>query len=204
MKVIIPFKAKNPKSRLSHLMSREERTEFAKRMLLDVVDSIPENIKIVILAPEVVNVEFERDVNIVVDSRSLNDAINSLIDDKTAIIMSDLPLLNKEIVKRFLEQNADVVIAPGRKGGTNMLLVRNNKFRVSYHYGSFFKHVKIAKKLGLAYKIFDSFYSSVDIDEESDLLELLMHGEGKNSWKFLIEIGFDVSYKKDPILIKKR
>ncbi len=203
MKVVIPFKAKNPKSRLSHLMNERERVEFAKCMLFDVVSSIPKSVEVLIITPERLNLSFDREVGLVVDKRSLNDAINSLIKDEIAVIMSDLPLLNENIVTKFLSQNAEIVIAPGRKGGTNMLLIKNKNFKVSYHYGSFFKHLKIAREMGLKFKIFDSFYSSIDVDEESDLLELLLHGIGKKSWEFLTSIGFEVKFEKDPILIKK-
>ncbi|RLI75743.1 2-phospho-L-lactate guanylyltransferase [Archaeoglobales archaeon] len=208
MKIVIPFKARNPKSRLSNLLNEEERVNFAKSMLLDVIDAMPD-MEILIVTPESIDIDFDKvtakNLRVLIDERSLDDAVNSLIDEEKeiAIIMSDLPLLNREVVDRFFNEEADVVVAPGRKGGTNMLLVRNSKFRVSYHYGSFFKHVKMAKELGLSCKIFDSFYSSIDVDEESDLLELLLHGEGKKSWKFLIDRGFRVEFKKDPVFYKE-
>ncbi len=202
MKAVIPFKLRNPKSRLSSLLSLEERVELAKAMLMDVLDVVSEFAdEIIVLAPP--NTEIDFDVRVEEDERDLDSAINSRISKDTAVIMADLPLLNFETLERFLECEGDVVIAPGRKGGTNMLLVRDERFRVSYHYGSFFKHVSIAEKLGLKWTVFDSFYASLDIDDESDLLELLMHGKGKRSWKFLREIGFDVDFsEKDPRLIR--
>ncbi|RLI74593.1 2-phospho-L-lactate guanylyltransferase [Archaeoglobales archaeon] len=205
MKIVIPFKAKNPKSRLSNLMDEEERVNFAKCMLLDVIDAMPKDMEILIVTPENLDLDItNKNVDVLVDERSLNDAINSLINEhkEIAVIMSDLPLLNKKVVEEFFNENADIIIAPGRKGGTNMLLIRNSEFKVSYHYGSFFKHIKIANELRLSYKIFDSFYSSVDVDEESDLLELLLHGEGKKSWRFLRDIGFRVEFRKDPIFYR--
>lgn len=207
MKIVIPFKAKNPKSRLSNLMSEEERINFAKCMLLDVIDAMSNDVEILIVTPENVDLNFGetgKSVQTLIDDRSLDDAINSLINEQKeiAVIMSDLPLLNREVVDRFFNEQSDIVVAPGRKGGTNMLLIRNDKFRVSYHYGSFFKHINIAKELGLSYKVFDSFYSSIDVDEELDLLELLLHGEGKKSWKFLVDIGFKVEFRKDPIFYR--
>ncbi len=202
MKALIPFKLKNPKSRLSSLLSLEERIELAKAMLMDVLDVVSEFAdEVIVLAPP--NTEIDLDVNVEEDERDLDSAVNSRISKNTAVIMADLPLLNFETLERFLECEGDVVIAPGRKGGTNMLLVRDERFRVSYHYGSFFKHVSIAEKLGLKVRVFDSFYASLDIDDESDLLELLMHGRGKRSWKFLREIGFDVDFsEKDPKLVR--
>lgn len=202
MRVIVPFKLKNPKSRLSSILSLEERINLAKFMLMDVIDVISEFTNdITVLVPP--NTKLDLNVKIEEDSRDLDSAINARIERDVSIIMSDLPLLNFKTLERFFSSEGDVVIAPGRKGGTNMLLIRDERFRVSYHYGSFFKHVAIAKRLGLKVKIFDSFYASVDIDDEIDLLELLMHGEGKRSHRYLKSIGFRVDFsKKDPELVR--
>jgi len=204
MKVIIPFKLRNPKSRLSSILSAYERINLAKFMLMDVIDVVSEFTEdITVLVPP--NTELDLDVEIEEDSRDLDSAINARIEKNVAIIMSDLPLLNVKTLERFFNSEGDVVLAPGRKGGTNMILIRDDRFRVSYHYGSFFKHISIAEKLGLKVEIFDSFYASVDIDDESDLLELLMHGKGKRSHEYLTSIGFGVDYsKKDPKLVRLR
>ncbi len=204
MKVIIPFKLKNPKSRLASILSPDERIELAKLMLLDVVEVVSKfTDDILILTPP--NAKLDLEFRIEEDSRDLDSAINARIERDTAVIMADLPLLNEKVLERFFDSDADLVIAPGRKGGTNMLLIRDERFRVSYHYGSFFKHVSIAKELGLKVEIFDSFYASIDVDDESDLLELLMHGDGKRSHEYLKAIGFGVDFsKKDPELIRSK
>jgi len=202
MKAIIPFKLNNPKSRLSSILSLEERRKLAELMLEDVLDVVLRFIdNVIVLVPK--NIHLSLDVKVVEDRRDLNDAINSRIEKDTAIIMSDLPLLNDRVLKDFLNRDGDIIIAPGRRGGTNMLLIRDERFRVSYHYGSFLKHVEIAKKLGLKVEIFDSFYASVDIDNEQDLLELLIHGKGKKSYDFLLSIGFKLDLSnKEPKLIR--
>ena len=202
MKAIIPFKLNNPKSRLSSILSLEERRKLAELMLEDVLDVVLRFIdNVIVLVPK--NIHLSLDVKVVEDRRDLNDAINSRIEKDTAIIMSDLPLLNDRVLKDFLNRDGDIIIAPGRRGGTNMLLIRDERFRVSYHYGSFLKHVEIAKKLGLKVEIFDSFYASIDIDNEQDLLELLIHGKGKKSYDFLLSIGFKLDLSnKEPKLIR--
>ncbi len=201
MRIVIPFKASNPKSRLSNVMSREEREEFAKLMLLDILDVLKSfDYDIKVITPVHFEVENAR---VCVDSRSLDDCINDeLRDVPVAVIMSDLPLLNEKVLRRFFNTRGDIVIAPGRRGGTNMLLVRKKGFKVSYHYGSFLKHIRIAKELGFSYEVFDSFYSSIDIDDEEDLLELMLHGEGKRSKRYLEDIGFSVLFEKEPRLIR--
>jgi len=218
-KIVIPFKIANPKTRLSSVLSIEERVQLAKLMLIDVIDAITEcfksNQEITVLVPSITNEmqEFRKEVKRLYegvtfkeDPRSLDEAINQIIETEkeVAIIMSDLPLLISQVLQRFFNSDGDIIVSPGRKGGTNMLLIRDNRFRVSYHYGSFVKHLKIAERLGLKATIFDSFYASVDIDDESDLLELMLHGTGKKSWKYLVELGFDVDFsKKDPSIFRK-
>ncbi len=227
--ILIPFKLQNPKTRLSGILDPEERRELAKLMLLDVLDSIASSIhhisskldKIIIIVPDEETEngckkfleKFNNSVvEVIKDNRSLNEAINNYIDrthksepdSRIAIIMADLPLLSPEIIAEFLDSGEDVVLAPGRKGGTNLLLINNLAFRVSYHHGSFMKHIEIANSLNLTHRIFDSFYAGIDIDDSSDLLELMIHGVGKRCWNFLFSKGYYVdTEQKDPIIGKK-
>ncbi len=200
MRIVIPFKASNPKSRLSNILNAEERRKLAELMLLDVVEVARSFGRVVVLT----NASISVDAEVVRDDSDLDSAINKeLLDTPVAIIMSDLPLLNHDTLRRFFSSNGDVVIAPGRKGGTNMLLVRKRGFRVSYHYGSFFKHLNFARENGFEVSVFDSFFSSVDIDDENDLLELLLHGSGKRSCEFLKRIGFSVKFEKTPTIERR-
>ena len=200
MHVIIPFKPTNPKSRLSAVLSRKEREELAKTMLLDVLTALDNfDYKIKIISTHPFNLE---GYEVEVDSRELDVAINSRMKGETAVIMSDLPLLNKKTLENFFETEGDVIIAPGRKGGTNMILVRDPKFKVSYYYCSFLKHIEIARSLNLKVEIFDSFYASVDVDTPDDLLEILIHGRGKRSYSYLQSLGFRISFEKEPKLVR--
>jgi len=209
--VIIPFKPSNPKSRLSSILSRDERLLLAESMLRDVYEAVREVIdaeNIAVISPEPFQKEWFQG-RVLVDERSLDECVNSTIinrcsNDAVAIIMSDLPLLSGKILQEFFSADGDVVAAPGRKGGTNMLLVRDSKFRVSYHFGSFFRHMRTAESMGLRFTIFDSFLASVDIDEPSDVLELMLHGSGKHSYQFLASLGFYVDFSsKDPTLRRR-
>lgn len=196
MKVVIPFKFFNPKSRLSKILSEDERFKLSLFMLEDVVNVLKKcncDVKVISQSDVPLNVK------VVVDERGLDDVVNDeLREVPKAVVMSDLPLINEEIIKRFFSSEGDVIIAPGRRGGTNMLLVRREGFRVSYHYGSFFKHLRIAKQLGMNVTIFDSFFASCDVDDESDLLELMLHGEGKKSREYLESIGLKVLMERVP------
>ncbi|AGK60278.1 phospholactate guanylyltransferase [Archaeoglobus sulfaticallidus PM70-1] len=212
MIAVVPFKYRNPKTRLAKILSLDERKKLAMTMLRDVLSALSGVDRVTVVVPDdesvkacsFINAKFEN-AEVVMDDRNLDDLVNYFIDShgEVAVVMADLPLLNEKILSKFFETDGDVVIAPGRKGGTNMLLVRNRMFRVSYHYGSFMKHLAIAKSRKLKVVVFDSFYSSIDIDDESDILELLIHGEGKESYKFLSSIMSVDCSSKDPY-IKRR
>ncbi len=197
MEIYIPFKPSNPKSRLSGIMTEWEREELAFALLMDVLDAC-DNATILSTSPD-------RRLNGLkheIDDRDLDIAVTSRIKKgECAVVMSDLALITEKIVNEFLSLENEIVLAPGRKGGTNMLLSRNKSFYTSYHYGSFFKHLKICQELGIDFGIYDSFYASIDIDDQSDLLELMLHGKGKRSYEFLEGIGFYVDFsEKDPVI----
>ncbi len=197
MEVYIPFKPSNPKSRLAGIMTEWEREELAFTLLMDVHDTC-DNATILSTSPD-------RRLNGLkheIDDRDLDVAVTSRIKKgECAFVMSDLALVTEKIVDEFLSLGNEVVLAPGRKGGTNMLLSRNKSFYTSYHYGSFFKHLRICRELGIEFGIYDSFYASIDIDDESDLLELMLHGKGKRSYEYLESLGFYVDlFEKDPVL----
>lgn len=204
VKIVIPFKPQNPKSRLSDILSPPERSRLVELMLLDVVETAKLcSDDVVVLTTKMK--DFDCDCVVREDPRDLNDALNSVIDEfvqeeGVAIVMSDLPLLTPGTLKEFLNCEGDIVIAPGRKGGTNLLLVRDGRFRVSYHYSSFHKHLQRAEELGIDAGIFDSFYASTDIDDKDDLLELMLHGRGRSK-DFLLTLGFSIdSSSPEPVL----
>ncbi len=206
MEVLIPFRYENPKARLSLFLSERERKELALAMLLDVIDAIPAGITVILcddgvefckLPVKLPKVKIER------DPRGLDDAVNDRLRPDTAVIVSDLPLLNREVVRKFFETEGDVVIAPGRRGGTNMLLVRK-PFRVSYHYGSFQKHLSIARAMGLKVTVFDSFFAGSDVDTPEDLLEVLLHRPESRTGRYLRSLGFRVLLEKNPRLVRVR
>jgi 2-phospho-L-lactate/phosphoenolpyruvate guanylyltransferase len=131
-------------------------------------------------------VEVGRDVEIWESDLELNDAINAYLENHARrgwpydilIVMADLALLTEREVVGILNCEGDVVLCPGRGGGTNMILTRSPKFRSCYRGLSFPKHLNEAKKLGLEVEVFDSFRASCDIDDPDDLAELMLHSRG--------------------------
>jgi len=201
---IIPFRPVNPKTRLSGVMDQEEREAFARAMLWDVVSVLRE----AGCLPSILStVPFTfHGVSTHVDTRELNEALNAYLSRQVTpvlIIMSDLPLVTPDAVKRLVSGTADVGIVPGRGGGTNILYVRKpQEYHVDYYGASFCDHVRIAEDAGLSYEVIDSFFMSTDIDEKEDLVEILIHGRG-HARCFLKEIGISLSLEHGRVGIQR-
>lgn len=188
---LIPYKPKNPKTRLSALLSQEEREQFAFAMLEDVISAA----KDAMCSPVIVGTElFDSDlVQVTVKDANLNQTLNEIlptIEQNLLIIMADLPLADEASIRRVTSTTKDMAIVPGRGGGTNAIYLKDpKKFHVDYYGTSFSKHMKIAREAGLSVEVIDSFRLHTDIDEDDDLVELLIHGTGK-SRAYLEELGF--------------
>ncbi|WP_321418359.1 2-phospho-L-lactate guanylyltransferase [uncultured Methanomethylovorans sp.] len=184
MRAVIPYKKENAKSRLSPILSRIEREQFVELMLRDVVSSLREAgvNDIDILATSEYRSLTDLNVNIIIDPNDLNESINKYLekmDQPVLIIMADLPLARSEQVKNIINSNEDVVIVPGKGGGTNVLSIKNpSRFHVQYYGMSFCNHCAIAKDMQQSLRIYDSFLLSTDIDEPHDIVEILLHGHG--------------------------
>ena len=201
----IPFKPVNPKTRLSCVLSQEERESFARAMLMDVISAVRNvNCSPVVIGTELFDSE---DIQITVRDADLNQTLNSLLPDTAGellIIMADLPLADGESLKRVLATKKDMAIVPGRGGGTNVVYLKEPKrFHFDYYGMSFLKHVKIAGDAGLSYDVVDSFRLHTDIDEKEDLVELLIHGKGR-SRAYLDELGFVLSVEKGRVGVARK
>ena len=195
MRVVVPFSAARPKSRLSPVLDPEERQAFARAMLDDVLDALASTATshdptVVATAP----VECEAPVD--VDDRPLTDAVDDRLpdagDDPVAVVMADLALATPGALDRLFTADADVVFAPGRGGGTNALVVRHPDFHVDYHGASIRDHREIAREVGAETATVDSFRLATDIDEPADLVEVLLHATG-GAATWLREAGFAVT-----------
>lgn len=179
MRVVVPFAASEPKTRLEGVLSPDERAEFADAVLTDVLAALAAAGR----SPTVLSTAPlpERSVPVRVDERDLSTAVNAVLaeaTEATAVVMADLALATPRAFERLFAADGDVVLAPGLGGGTNALVVRDAGFRVDYHGGSFADHRAIAAERGLATTVVDSFRLAVDVDERADLAEVLLHGEG--------------------------
>ena len=219
MRVVVPFGAETPKTRLSPVLSPAERAAFARAMLADVLGAIVETGR----EPTVVStepLEFDPDpdtetgsedgletgsalaadvasaVTAAVDERPLTEAVNARLaaaDEPVAVVMADLALATPAALERLFASTADVAIAPGRGSGTNAFVARHPEFRVDYHGTSYLDHCRIADEIGASRETIDSFRLATDIDEPADLVEVLVHGaDDARSPALLREFGFEL------------
>ncbi len=178
---VIPFRPVNPKTRLSGLLSQAEREAFARAMLADVIDAV----RAAGLDPLVLSTHPYDcpGVEVRVAPVGLSDALNALLptlEGPVLVIMADLPLVTPGAVRRLAGAAADVAIAPGRGGGTNAIHIRDTlRFHVDYYEVSVSKHLAIAAEAELSVEVVDSFRLYLDLDEEEDLVDLLIHGDGR-------------------------
>lgn len=200
MRAVIPYKKAGAKSRLSPVLSLQEREEFVELMLNQVISSLKgagiEQVDI--LSPSVYGLEEMTEARVLLDEKDLNEALNRYLkeaEEPVLIVMADLPLLSTEHIKEISSTEKDVCIVPGKGGGTNALFIKNpSKYRVKYYGSSFLTHCSIATDSGQDFEIYDSFMAGTDIDEPEDLVELLIHGKG--AAKDYIESKFRLEVKK--------
>ncbi|PSQ46190.1 2-phospho-L-lactate guanylyltransferase [Halobacteriales archaeon SW_7_65_23] len=191
MRVLVPFDARDPKTGLASVLDDAERRAFADAMLADVLETLAvagHDARVLATAP------VECVAPVTVDERPLTPAVNAALADAElplAVVMADLALLTPAALTRLVEPDADVVIAPGIGGGTNALVVRHPGFRVDYHGASYRDHRERAADCRASLATVDSFRLAADVDDPSDFVELLLHGEGRaRDW--LREAGFEV------------
>jgi len=207
MRVVVPFDARDPNTRLEPVLDADERRAFAGAMLADVLAALrgtDRDLDVGVLATEPVTVDAE----VTVDDRQLTPAVNGALaasDGPVAVVMADLPLLTPAAVERLLapelrggnrggddDPAAGVVLAPGLGGGTNALVARHPGFRVDYHGISYRDHREAAAAVGAWVRTVDSFRLALDVDDPADLAEVLLHSDGEAA-AWLREAGFRVS-----------
>ncbi len=192
MKALIPYKKKNAKSRLSPVLTQQEREFFVELMLRDVLLSL-RNAQIEdidILTTPHNGIPDDAGGNVLISKHDLNEAINEYLsceNDPIFIIMADLPMVRPHHIKEIVSRPEDIVIVPGKGGGTNILFIKDpSRFHVKYYGSSFLSHCNIARENDCSLYIYDSFVLSTDIDEPHDLIEIMLHGYG-NSKKYVME-----------------
>lgn len=202
MRVVVPYAADRPKTRLESVLSPAERAAFAEAMLADVLSAVrATGVEPTVLSTAPLDLAIDDEPDVVVDDRPLTDAVNAVLAGDhgsgvehapVAVVMADLALATREVLAKLFEQPGDVVVAPGRGAGTNALVVRDPAFRVDYHGASYLDHLAAARAAGATVRSFDSHRLATDIDEPDDLAEVLVHADGR-AREWLVDAGFFLS-----------
>lgn len=191
---IVPVKPlRRGKSRLSKILSEEERTQLNHQLFLHTiqvlkqVDSISD-ILVVSRDSDVLTEARELDVRTVTENGTpeLNNALRraslfskAFSTEGILIVPADLPLLVPDDVDAFLKARKEqpmVVIAPDRRRkGTNMLLT-NPADLLTFSFGqdSFQKHTALAQSEGADVVVVENERIALDLDipEDYEILSL--------------------------------
>jgi len=206
--VIIPVKRlDNAKSRLSPLLTDDERKQFCLKMLEDVLGTVKSTKRInqtVVVSndPEVFHVAKNFHAAYLRERKTgLNEAVSEAIGwcvgrgaTSVLVLPADIPLVMPTDLNRMLalREEASMVISPSRTGkGTNaLLLTPPNACPTFYGPCSFQRHLEEASKQRVSFRRFRSQRIALDIDTAEDLTDfILTNGKETSAYKLLDEIG---------------
>jgi 2-phospho-L-lactate guanylyltransferase len=205
--VAIPVKKlSESKTRLSSILTLEERQELVRRMLKDVLETVIQSdmvsrILVVcsntglekgICSPKIEMIREE-------DSQGLNMALRGAVTrsmqrgaSSLLILPADIPLIEKDDVEGIIRSNLDrgVVIVPSKDSlGTNaLMLTPPDVIHPAFGSDSFVSHISLAKIRGIPMNTLRVERVSLDIDTPEhvrDFLSSPAHGATRN---YLLEI----------------
>ena len=204
---LIPVKnLDEAKSRLSALLSDEQRREFCLRMLEDVLRAVKSTVGIcqtVVISKtqKIFRVaETFGAVSLGESKTGLNEAISEAIEwclkKKAAsvlILPADIPLVTPNDLCRILRlrEKASMVISPSRdeKGTNALLLTPPSVCETFYGPDSYHKHMEEASKRKLNFSIFGSRRLALDVDTVEDLTYFVSKRKKTSCYDFLDKIG---------------
>ncbi len=206
--VIIPVKRlDNAKSRLSSLLTDDERKQFCIKMLEDVLRTVKSTrriheVVVVSRDPAVLRIAETFGMAYFKEGKTgLNEAVSEAIGwcvergaTSVLVLPADIPLVTPTDLNRMLSlgEKASMVIFPSRSGkGTNaLLLTPPNASPTFYGPSSFQRHVQEALKRKISLRRLRSPRIALDIDTIEDLKEFVSTNAKKNSaYELLDKIG---------------
>ena len=182
---IVPVKPlKRGKSRLSNLLSAEQRAELATELFthvvetlqtvneIDVILTVSRDKAIIALAEELGTRVFSGENPVNLNSALTGSAALAWQEGAATIIVlpADLALLESTDVATILSQDATVAICPDDKfDGTNALMLRHlPEFTFRYGDESFSKHLAVAADLGQTAQVVYADSIEFDLDTPGD------------------------------------
>jgi 2-phospho-L-lactate guanylyltransferase len=212
---IVPVKKLDEaKTRLSSLLSNNERREFCLKMLEDVLVTVKttrciRRTVVVSVDPTVLQVAKRFGVVPLMESQpGLNQAVSEAINwcvqneaKSTLILPADIPSVTpRDLNKIFsLGKEATMVISPSRsEDGTNALLLTPPKTLPTF-YGkhSFQRYITEASKRAISFHTIKLPRIALDIDTVEDLADFVkLNTKETNTHKFLMKTGISQRLSK--------
>ena len=213
--VIIPVKGlDNAKSRLSSLLTDDERKQFCLKMLEDVLRTVkstkyPHETVVVSKDPMMSKIAKNFDAGYLKErKRGLNKTVSEAIDwcvergaASVLVLPADIPLVEPTDlnIMFILGEKASIVVSPSKDGkGTNaLLLTPPNVSPTFYGPHSFQRHIKEASKLKISFRRYRSPRIALDIDTVEDLTYFIsLKAKDTSAYKLLEKIGVTTKLEK--------
>lgn len=186
---IVPVKPlRRGKSRLSCVLTQEERTNLNRRLLAHTIDTlreIPDIEQVLVVSRDTAALALARDhgartvqengaphLNVALARATI--VVKNYVTRGVLIVPADLPLITAEDVRCMLARAKDppvVVVAPDRhRQGTNALLVCPVGL-IKYDFGpnSFTRHCELARQAGAHLEVCELPSLALDVDLPEDL-----------------------------------
>ncbi|RMG85037.1 MAG: 2-phospho-L-lactate guanylyltransferase [Chloroflexi bacterium] len=188
---IIPVKPLGQaKSRLSQILTPEQRASFAEVMLRQVLSVVSESHTVVgtlVVSRDTHVLAIAREYGAKTVQESGTPELNAALARATSVVKSwsctsvlilpaDLPFVTVEDIENMIKLGPfapAVVIAPDRdRDGTNGLFIRPpGLIEYAYGPGSFQRHVALAKEAGAIVREYQSEHMQFDVDLPEHLIE---------------------------------
>jgi 2-phospho-L-lactate guanylyltransferase len=188
--VIIPVKPlTRAKSRLSAVLSAEQRQQLAEMLLRHVIATVrqvPEVVGTLVISRDTKALAIARDAGTYTVQESGAPELNNALMRATSVVAgwggsavlvlpADLPLISSEDVRNLvelgLEPHTIVLATDHQEDGTNAMLVRPpGLIPYAFGPGSFARHLKLAQDVNANVHVYSSERMMLDIDVPADLL----------------------------------
>jgi 2-phospho-L-lactate/phosphoenolpyruvate guanylyltransferase len=199
--VIVPVKSAGKKSRLTGVLDGEEREEFVRLMLIEVLRELKSAGLILssrVVSPDkgILEIAERAGAQVVAEKaasgfdRAVARGVRGVRGRPDVLVIpADLPLLRAAELTHLLEVRSDgfdVAMAPSRAfDGTNaMLFSLSAPVPLSYDDDSFRNHLSGAARRGLSVRVCTKPGLTFDVDSPSDLEALARSGSKRPSARF--------------------
>ena len=192
---IVPVKPlRRGKSRLSVILSEDERTALNQTMLINTLKTLSvvkeiDTVLVVSRDPMALSIARDYTARTVLEDGNpgLNTALKraasvakAYLANEILVLPADLPLIKPEDIVSFLKlaiKPPEIIIAPDRRrDGTNALLISPaDLIEFKYGPGSFNAHLKNAKEVNARIEIVESEVFGLDLDLPEDFMLLKKH-----------------------------